>query len=67
MAKEKYEDKNPFVGIAAVLGGLILVVIAMFLIFAEQMVGVAVGLAWAFVVLGIFLGFFAFMAGKKKK
>jgi hypothetical protein len=66
MTKEKCEDKNPFVGIAAILGGIMLVIVLMFLIFAKESLGYAVGIAWGFVVLGIFLGLFAYLAGKKK-
>jgi uncharacterized membrane protein required for colicin V production len=67
MAKEKCEDKNPFIGIAAILGGIMFVIVLMFLIFANESLGYAVGIAWGFVILGIFLGLFAYLAQKNKK
>ncbi|MFH1506750.1 MAG: hypothetical protein ABIE94_07255 [archaeon] len=66
MAKEKGE-KDSYVGIAAVLGGILFVIIFMFLIFAKEHLIYTVSIAWAFVVLGVFLGLFSMLSGKKKK
>ena len=65
MKKKDCCDKNPFVGIAGALGGIYLVIVIMFLIFAkDQIVFVATSIVWAFVVLGIALGAFASKAKK---
>ena len=66
MAKEKCE-KNTYVGIAGTLGGILLVILLFLMLFAkEHMTVVAVNVAWAFVVLGFFLGLFSFLSVKKK-
>lgn len=53
------DQKNPYVGIAASLGGLFVAVVAIFAIFANSSIGSTVPIAFAFALLGIFLGHFA--------
>lgn len=59
-------EKNPFVAIGASLGGIFLVITALFLIFAKELAGILVPIVWGFVVLGAMLGMFAYKAQKKK-
>ena len=57
-------EGNPFVAIAAVLGGILLTIIIVVLIFAKEfIVPIIPTLVWGFVVLGALLGYFA---SKKK-
>jgi len=56
-----------FVGIAAVLGGILLAMSIMFLIFARDQLQYLVGIAWGFVLLGVFLGLFTLISLKDKK
>ena len=51
-------DKNPCVGIGASLGGIFIVITALFLIFASHLAGLLVPIVMSFAVLGIFLGYF---------
>jgi len=72
MAKNKDVDKdchNPgqFVGIAAVLGGILLAMSILFLIFARDQLQYLIGIAWGFVILGVFLGLFTLLSMKGKK
>ena len=54
------KEGNPFVAIAAVLGGILLTIIIVVLIFAKEfVVPIMPTLVWGFVVLGGLLGFFA--------
>ena len=64
MAKE---DRSPFVAIGASLGGILMIISVLFLIFAKDQLEYLASIAWGFVVLGIFLGFFAFLSLKKKR
>jgi L-asparagine transporter-like permease len=60
-------DKNPFIAIPSSLGGMFLVIVIMFLIFAKDSLGILLGLIWGFVVLGIVAMAFAYQSTKKKK
>ena len=60
MAKED-KDKSPFVAIGASLAGILMVIAVLFLIFAKDQLTYLLGIAWGFVILGVFLGFFAFL------
>ena len=51
--------ENPFVAIAAVCGGIMVPLVAVILIFAKEQAWVAVPIAAAMAVMGIFLGYFA--------
>jgi hypothetical protein len=64
--KCKTENNGPFVGIGASLGGIFMVIAVIFLVFAKDQLFYLVSIAWAFVLLGIFLGLFAFLAIKNK-
>jgi hypothetical protein len=70
MAKENEkcdrENNGPFVGIGASLAGIFMVIAIIFLMFAREQLIYLVSIAWAFVLLGIFLGLFAFLAMKNK-
>jgi|GEM_PF-2287992 len=71
MAKEieKCCDKpnnGPFVGIGASLAGIFMIIAVLFFIFAGNQLIYLVSIAWAFVLLGIFLGLFAFLSIKTK-
>jgi len=58
-------EGNPFVAITGVVGGILLTIIVLFLIFAkEMMASVLSSVVWGLVVLGIAMGFFA---SRKKK
>ncbi|MFP4524559.1 MAG: hypothetical protein ACLFO2_04595 [Candidatus Woesearchaeota archaeon] len=61
----KCEEKNPFVSIAASLGGIYLAVVAVVLIFAAESAEILESTAWAFVALGFFGMLFAYKATKK--
>ena len=60
-------EGNPFVAIGASLAGIYLVIVLFFLVFAKESAMYLVSIAWAFVVLGIILGFFAYLSMKSKK
>lgn len=65
MNKNVYE-KNPFVAIGASLGGILLTIILLLMIFAKDiMVSVIGTIVWGLVVLGIAMGIFALKAHKK--
>jgi hypothetical protein len=71
MAKKEDEccekkDNGPFVGIGASLAGIFMVISVLFFIFAGNQLVYLVSIAWAFVLLGIFLGLFAFLSIKNK-
>ena len=53
------QKKNPLVGIAAVIGGISLCIVAVVAIFAKAQLMVAVWVVAALAVMGIGLGFFA--------
>ena len=60
------KDSNPFVAIGASLGGIYLVIVLFFLLFAKEQSFLLVSIVWAIALLGIALGFFAFLAARKK-
>jgi len=68
MAKKKNAspDNNPFVAITAVTLGIFLVVVILFLLFANKQILFLTYLIWGFVVLGGLATFFAYLAGRKK-
>ena len=66
MKKDACCEKNPFVAIGGSLGGILLVIIALFLIFAKEfMAPVLPTIVWGIVVLGIVMGLFALKSQKK--
>lgn len=66
MAKDITEQSD-FVKIAGAIGGMLLVIIVLFLVLAkEMMVTVLPTIVWGFVVLGIVLGVLASKKEKKK-
>lgn len=59
---------SSFVALGASLGGILLVVIALFLIFADNAtLDVLIPIVWGYVVLGCALGFFNYLSIKNKK
>ena len=52
-------EKNPIVAVAAVCGGVMIPIVAVVLIFAEEQAWVLTPIAIAIAVMGIFLGYFA--------
>lgn len=64
-SKRKCCEGNPFVAIGASLGGILLVIIALVLIFAKEQFALIIPVSWAFVVLGIVMGSLAYKAQKK--
>ncbi|KYK26483.1 hypothetical protein AYK26_05010 [Euryarchaeota archaeon SM23-78] len=58
---------SPFVAIPAVLGGIFLVIVVLFIIFTPSGVRTLASIVWAFTVLGVASGFFAFMGKIRKK
>lgn len=65
MGKDILESSD-FVKIAGAIGGMLLVIIVVFVIFAKKMMAsVLPSIVWGFVVLGIVLGMFS-MKSKKK-
>ncbi len=57
---------NDFIGLGASLGGILLTIIIILVIFAkEMMVSVLPSIVWGFVVLGIVLGLFMLKAKGK--
>ncbi|NQU98575.1 hypothetical protein HQ533_03840 [Candidatus Woesearchaeota archaeon] len=62
MAKEG----SNYVALAGVLGGILLVVLVLFVILAKEMMVTALPtVVWGYVVLGIVLAFFQFKSDKK--
>lgn len=73
--KEQYdnccckEDKSPFIAVPASLGGIYLVVVALFLIFAKENADLLVDIAWAFVVMclsGVLFAYWSMKIDRKK-
>ena len=64
-AEKKTGSPEPFIAIPAALGGIILVIILFFLIFAKDMLEHIGTVVWGLVVLGVFALFFAYKAQKK--
>ena len=67
MAKKECHEPSQFVKLAGSIGGILLVVVIMFLIFAQAFIVYLIPIAWAFVVLGCVLGFFQYQAMKPRK
>lgn len=63
---KNYQEPSDFVKLAAVLGGIFLVIVIVFVIFAKESIVFLTTIAWAFVVLGIVLGMFQYKSMKKK-
>ncbi len=64
MAKKKECcEKNQFVGIAGTIGGIMVAIVAIFLIFAKEWSWVLTPITISMCVMGVFLGYFAY---KKK-
>jgi len=59
-------DKSPFVSIAAVTGGIFLVITIVFLIFAQSKLDLLIPIVWAFVIMAVMLSFFTLLSQKKK-
>lgn len=62
------EDKSPFVAVPASLGGIYLVIVLFFLLFAKESLEYLVPIAWAFVVMcvgGVAFAYWSTKAGKK--
>ena len=57
---------NPFVGIGASLGGIMIAIVAIVMIFGSHQAWILPIIAAAFAVLGFFMGLFAYKAMKKK-
>jgi uncharacterized membrane protein len=57
------EEYNPIVAIGASLGGIIIAIVAIFLIFASEQAGALVPIVIAIAAMGVILGYFA---SKKK-
>lgn len=60
-------DKDPFVAITAIVGGISLVMVVLFLIFAKEQVGIMIPIVWAFVVLAFVACIFAYKTRKEYK
>ncbi len=67
MAEKIDPIMNGYVAIGASLGGILLVIIALFLIFARTQVALAIPISWAIVVLGIVVAAFATKAVSVKR
>ena len=61
MAEQK---RNPVVGIASVIGGISLCIVAVIAIFAKDQLSVAAWIVAALAIMGIGLGFFASKVSK---
>lgn len=61
------DETNVFVKLAGVLGGILLVIVLFFLIFAKDQLIFATSIAWAFAILGMILGFFMYLSKKLRK
>jgi len=64
---KKKEDRGDFVGIGASLGGIFMIIVIVFLAMAKDKIDLIVPIAYAFVVLGVFLGLFQLFALRRKK
>lgn len=62
----KCKEGNPFIAIPSVLGGIFLVIVLFFLIFAPSQLSMLSTIVWGFVVLGFFAMLFAWKAMQKK-
>jgi len=63
MAEQK---RNPVVGIASVIGGISLCIVAVIAIFAKDQLSVAPWIVAALAIMGIALGFFASKMSKSQ-
>ena len=61
------KDKNPFVAIGVSLGGIFIGIVALFVIFASESIGILANIVWGFVILGIILGFLAYKSETSNK
>jgi hypothetical protein len=59
MNKKNESNYNPLVSIGASIGSFILIIVAVFAIFAPHQINIAVPISWSLATLGIFLGLFA--------
>jgi len=65
--KKEGSEQSDLVKIAGAIGGMLLVIIIMFMVLAkEMMVTVLPTIVWGFVVLGVVLGIFASRKERKK-
>ena len=64
MKDESVGDMGPFVKLAGTLGGIFLVIVVVFLIFAKEQLGLISNIIWAFVALGGALGLFQLISIK---
>lgn len=62
----KDEGKSPFVAIPASLGGIIIAIVVLFLLFAPDSLRYMTSVVWGLVVLGGFSLYFAHSASKKE-
>lgn len=67
MATTIDQQPSDIVKLGGSIGGLMIATIVVFLIFATEHIELLVPLTWAFVVLGIVLGFFQYKAIVKSK
>ena len=65
MGKDCCDYTSQFVKLAGTVGGIFLVILVLFLIFAKEHLVMVTGIIWAFVVLGLGLGLFQLIAFKK--
>lgn len=65
--QKECHETNDFVKLAGSLGGIFLVIVLFFLIFAQEQAAFLVAIAWAFVVLGIVLGAFQLKTMQKSR
>jgi type IV secretory pathway VirB3-like protein len=63
MPKETKQDS--FIAIPASLAGIYMVIVVLFLLFANNRLDLIVPIAWAFVTLGVFALLFSYKAGKR--
>jgi type III secretory pathway component EscT len=70
MAKKEIHHEehvnNPFIAIPSSLAGIFLVIVIMFLIFANGSLDILVDLIWGFVALGVVAMAFSYQSTKRK-
>ena len=59
-------QRNPFVGIAGVIGGISVAIVAIIAILAKEQLAVAPWIVAALAIMGMVLGYFAAQASKSK-
>ncbi|MFP4118760.1 MAG: hypothetical protein ACLFTH_01780 [Candidatus Woesearchaeota archaeon] len=67
MVKKEEERSSDFVKLGGSIGGLMIASVVLFLVFASEYIELLIPLAWAFVVLGVVLGFFQYKAMATRK